>query len=145
MGWWDPHPHTFQHTSANPKEGQMQTSCQLALRIWGLTSSWRPVGYSHWNRKQTSCCNYPPISTVYPRNKPIAAVKHPSHQVQEKHMEETNVSQLVSGQMPGQRPAGTSCLICNGGGLECFTADNLPGIFALRTHQVSHPKSVFPW
>lgn len=77
-----PYPH-FPTYICKSCEGQMQSSCQLALQIRGLTSSWRPVGYSHWNRKQTPCCNYPPISTVYPRNKLIAAVKHPSHQVQE--------------------------------------------------------------
>lgn len=43
-------------------------------------------------------------------------------------MEETNVSQLVSGQRTGQQPTGTPCLICNGGGLERLAADNLPGI-----------------
>lgn len=45
-------------------------------------------------------------------------------------MGETNVSQLVSGQMTGQRPTGIPCLIRNGEGLECLAADNLPGIFS---------------
>lgn len=45
-------------------------------------------------------------------------------------MEETNVSQLVSSQMTGQRPTGIPCLLRNGGGLERLAADNLPGIFS---------------
>lgn len=45
-------------------------------------------------------------------------------------MEETNVSQLVSGQTTGQQPTGIPWLVCNGGGLECLAADNLLGIFS---------------
>lgn len=105
------------------------------LTFGGLTSSWHPAGSSRWNRKRTPCCNYPPISAVYPRNKLIAAVKPPSHRVQEESMEGRNVSQLVSGQITGQWPTGIPCFTLSGGRLSGLAADHLPGISSCLSYK----------